>query len=159
MSQGKLAIWNTNGLQHHLQELKAFIEDKNLDVVLISCVLITHFTKRSYVKIPNYKIYSTNHPAGTARGGSAIIVRESINHNVNENYSTNHIQCTSISTNMCFGLVTFAAIYCPPRYSINTDQYKHFFQSLGNCFVAALQYGVQDWSRRKAECFLKPCKV
>ena len=147
MSQAKLAFWNANGLQQHLPELKAFIEDKNLDVVLIS---ETHFTEKSYVKIPNYKIYSTNHPAGTARGGSAIIVRESINHNVNENYSTNHIQCTSISTNMSFGLVTFAAIYCPPRYSINTDQYKHFFQSLGNCFVAGGDYNAKHtiWGSR-----------
>ena len=77
MSETKLAFWNANGLQQHLLELKSFIADKNLDIVLIS---ETHFTEKSYVRILHYKIYHTNHPAGTARGGSAIIVRESISH-------------------------------------------------------------------------------
>ena len=146
MSETKLAFWNANGLQQHLLELKAFIADKNLDIVLIS---ETHFTEKSYVRIPHYKIYHTNHPAGTARG-SAIIVRESISHTLNENFQSNHIQSTSITTKMSFGFITFAAIYCPPRHSINMDQYKNYFQSLGNCFIAGGDYNAKHtvWGSR-----------
>jgi hypothetical protein len=35
----------------------------------------THFTNRSYIKIPNYKIYDTKHPDDTAHGGNAIIIK------------------------------------------------------------------------------------
>jgi hypothetical protein len=37
----------------------------------------THFTDKSYLKLRNYTVYHTNHPAGTARGGSAILLKNS----------------------------------------------------------------------------------
>ena len=162
MSETKLAFWNANGLQQHLLELKAFIADKNLEIVLIS---ETHFTEKNYVRIPHYKIYHTNQPAGTARGGSAIIVRESISHTLNENFQSNHIQSKSITTKMSFGFITFATIYSPPRHFINMDQYRNHFQSLGNCFIAGGDYNAKHtvWGSRivspKAESCSKQCKL
>jgi hypothetical protein len=36
----------------------------------------THFTeKENYLKLPNCTVYHINHPAGTARGGTAIIIK------------------------------------------------------------------------------------
>jgi hypothetical protein len=58
----KLALWNANG---RTDELKTFIFIHNIDVMLIS---ETHFTEKSYLKLPNYAVYHTNHPTGTARG-------------------------------------------------------------------------------------------
>jgi hypothetical protein len=66
-----LALWNANGLTQHEEELRTFISYHNIDVMLISD---THFTEESYFKLPFYTVYHTNHLAGTARGGSAIIV-------------------------------------------------------------------------------------
>lgn len=43
----QLALWNANGLTQHLEELKVFILNRNIDVMLIS---ETHFTARSYIK-------------------------------------------------------------------------------------------------------------
>jgi hypothetical protein len=34
----------------------------------------THFIEKSYLKLPNYAIYLTNHPAGTARSGTPITI-------------------------------------------------------------------------------------
>jgi hypothetical protein len=41
---------------------------------------VTHFTAESYFKIPNFRVYSTTHPDGTAHGGTAIIIKQTIDH-------------------------------------------------------------------------------
>ncbi|PNF13775.1 hypothetical protein B7P43_G12834 [Cryptotermes secundus] len=55
-------------------KLATFIQNFDLDILLIS---ETHFTDRSYIKIPKYNVYSTNHPDNTAHGGTAIIINQS----------------------------------------------------------------------------------
>jgi hypothetical protein len=35
----------------------------------------THFTFKSHFTIPEYQVCSTNHPDGTAHGGTEIIVK------------------------------------------------------------------------------------
>jgi hypothetical protein len=59
----QLALWNTNGLSQHTEELKTFISIHSIDFMLISKM---HFTEKSYLKLPNYTAYHTNHPAGNA---------------------------------------------------------------------------------------------
>jgi hypothetical protein len=60
-----LALWNANGLTQHAKELRTFISDHNIDVMLIS---ETHFADKNYFTLPFYSVYRPNHPAGTARG-------------------------------------------------------------------------------------------
>jgi exonuclease III len=69
----RLALWNANGLTQHAEELNTFIPLHNIDIMLIS---ETHFTEKNYFKLFNDTVYHTNHPAGTARGGSAIIIKK-----------------------------------------------------------------------------------
>ena len=45
----KIAIWNANGLQQHAKELKTFIYEQNIDIMMIS---ETHFTDKHYLRIP-----------------------------------------------------------------------------------------------------------
>lgn len=143
----KLAIWNANGLPRHVLELKAFIINNDIDIMLIS---ETHFTKRSYIKIPNYMIYSTNHPDGTAHGGTAIIIKSTIKHYELNPYSTDYLQATSLSVMDWHGPLTITAIYSPPRHSINSEQYTQFFSTLGNRFLAAGDYNAKHthWGSR-----------
>jgi exonuclease III len=68
-----LAFWNANGLTQHAEKLRTFIYYHNTDAMLIS---ETHFTEKSYFKLPYYSVYHINHPVGTARGGSAIIIKK-----------------------------------------------------------------------------------
>jgi hypothetical protein len=35
-----------------------------------------HFTEKGYLKLPNCTVCHKNHPAGTARDGTAIIIKE-----------------------------------------------------------------------------------
>ena len=73
----KIAAWNSNGLQQPAPEIKTFIYNNNID---LECVLETHFTTKSYMKIPYYTIYDTKHPLGKAHGVTAMIVRNDISH-------------------------------------------------------------------------------
>jgi exonuclease III len=55
----KIAQWNANGLQNHQEEIKIFLKINAIDILIISKI---HFTDKSYINIPNYIIYQTNHP-------------------------------------------------------------------------------------------------
>jgi exonuclease III len=52
-----LAVWNANGLSQHAEELQTFLNCRHIDIMLIS---ETHFTHKSYLRIPHYTIYHTN---------------------------------------------------------------------------------------------------
>ena len=56
----KIAAWNSNGLQQRALEIKTFIYNNNIDILLVT---ETHFTKKSCLKIPYYTIYDTKHPS------------------------------------------------------------------------------------------------
>jgi hypothetical protein len=59
----QIALWNANGLAQHDLQLQLFLSSRNIDIMLLS---ETHFTQNSYLRIPNYPLYHTTHPAGTA---------------------------------------------------------------------------------------------
>jgi exonuclease III len=82
------ALWNANELTQHAEEPCNFISDHNKDVMLIS---ETHFTDKNYFKLPFHSVYHTNHLAGTAHGGSAIILKNSIQHNLHNGYSSDYL--------------------------------------------------------------------
>jgi hypothetical protein len=85
----QLALWKANGLTQHIEELKTFIFIHNIDVMLI---LETRLTEKSYLKLPNYTVYHTNHPAETA-----VIIKNSINYHELNNCSQDFLQSTSVS--------------------------------------------------------------
>jgi exonuclease III len=98
----KLAVWNANGLIKHRDELKMFRYTHDIDVMLI-CE--THFTEKSYIRIPQYTLYHTNHPAGIARSGTAIILTNSIQHPPLNPYNQPFVQATSVAVEDTTGLL------------------------------------------------------
>lgn len=143
----KLAIWNANGLSHHRQEIQMFLKNQNIDIMLIS---ETHFSDNSYIKIPEYIVYNTNHPDGTARGGTAIIIKKIIRHHEIPKFEQRHLQATSVVVEEWNGPITISAIYCPPRYIIKKEQFQQFFKTLGQRFIAGGDYNAkhQQWGSR-----------
>lgn len=129
----KIAQLNANGLSQRSHEVTKFINLHKLDIVLIS---ETHFTTRSYLRIPHYSIYSTEHPDGTAHGGTAVIITNSIKHNVYKQFRNEHIQATNVYTEDWSGPLAISAVYSPPRHTIKEEQYSAFFNALGNRFIA-----------------------
>jgi exonuclease III len=78
-------------LQFRKEEIKLFLNQNFKDVLLIS---ETHFTTKNYFSIPRYKLYYTNHPEGTAHGGTAILIKETIEQYELLKYEEDSIQAT-----------------------------------------------------------------
>jgi hypothetical protein len=107
---------------------KTFISHYDIDVMLISQ---THFRDKSYLKLRNYTVYYTNHPAGTARGGSAILLKISIQHHPLNGYCSDFLQATTVSVEDTISPLTISAVYLPPKHIIKHEQLADFFSTLG----------------------------
>ena len=103
----KIISWNANGLFKHQLELQMILETENIDICLIS---ETHFTNESCIKFKGYKFYHTTHPSNTARGGSAIIMKENLPHNESQHYRCEEMQVTNIILNCKKYLLTISSI-------------------------------------------------
>jgi hypothetical protein len=141
-------LWNTNGLAQHAEEVKTYIQNQEVDVMLIS---ETHFTTKSYIKIPNYSGYDTQHPNGTAHGGTAIIIKNGIiKHHLHGHYNLEHLQATSVAIEDWIGPLTIAAVYSPPKHVIKAEHFLVFFVTLGPRFLAGGEYNAKHchWGSR-----------
>lgn len=142
-----MVIWNANGLAQNQMELEVFLNQHDIDVMLIS---ETHFTSRSFMKIPKYIIYATNHPDGTVHGGTAIIIKSKIKHHELEKYNEHYLQATSVSIILAHTSIVTSAVYCPPKHIITRDNFTHFFKILGRKFVAGGDFNAKHvfWGSR-----------
>lgn len=142
-----IALWNANGLQERRQEIEPFLADHKIDILLIS---ETHFTNRSYMRIPNYIIYDTKYPDGSAHGGTAIIIKRNIKHHESNKYEQEYLQATTVIIEDWNGPISISAIYCPPRHTIDNQQFSRFFSTLGSKFIAGGDYNAKhlDWGSR-----------
>lgn len=142
----RIITWNANGLVQRKQELEDLLHRDNIDIALISEI---HFTARTFLKIRNYQTYITLHPSGKARGGSAVIIKDSIKHHEHDKYSENHIQATSVVVNDGINLIV-TAIYCPPQGGADEIKFTEFFHTLGARFIAGGDYNSKHthWGSR-----------
>jgi exonuclease III len=67
--------WNANGLKNHKDEFLITLQEKRIDIALIS---ETHFTNNYSLNLPGFRSYKTNHPDGTPHAGAVIYVRSSL---------------------------------------------------------------------------------
>lgn len=143
----RIALWNANGLPQHRQEVEVFLKEQKIDILLVS---ETHFTDRNYFNIQNYNTYHTNHPDGTAHGGTAVIISNKITLFEINKYETNYLQATNVTIKDTNGHLTVSAVYCPPRHSIKRNQFEDFFQKLGSRFIAGGDYNAKHpkWGSR-----------
>jgi len=142
----RIAQWNANGLQNHKEEIKIFLLQNQIDIMLIS---ETHFTAKSYFSIPGYRFCHTNHPDGKAHGGTAILIRCTITYSEKLQYATPELQATAIQVKGQRRPINIAAVYSPPKYNLKAPQFNSF-QTLGSCFVAGGDYNCKHmlWGSR-----------
>jgi len=133
----RTAQWNANGLQRHKDEIILFLKQNYIDILLIS---ETHFTSKNYFTIPGYKLCYTNHPDGTAHGGTAILIKDTITYYEQLKYEEEAIRATSITVKGLLHEITIAAVYCLPRHNLKKEQSATFFQTLGSKFIAGGDY-------------------
>lgn len=90
----------------------------------------TYMINQSYLKMREYKIYHTTHPSNRAKGGSTVIVKDSINY-----YEEGHIQrlllqLTMIDITSTKQKLQIGEVYCPPKYNLKRVEYKTLLQNL-----------------------------
>ena len=143
----RIVLWTANGLARHANEIRTYLRLQEIDIMLIS---ETHFTKKSSVRIPHCSTYDTQHPDGTARGGTAITVKNNIHHHLHGNFNSEYLQATSVAIDDWTGQLTVAAIYCPPKHVIKADQFLKFYKTLGHRFIAGGDYNAKHshWGSR-----------
>jgi len=110
----------------------------------------THFTTKTYFYKPGYKLCHTNHPDGSARGGTIILVKDTIVFYELLKYEEQAIKATSIKVQGILHEITVAAVYCPPRHNIKKEKFKTFFHTLGPRFIASGDYNSKNvlWGSR-----------
>ena len=108
--------FNVNGLKNHVNELQLVLQEKRIDIALIS---ETHFTRHSYVPITGYNFLKSNHPDNAAHGGAAIYIKSSLLYQSLPNFCQPHLQSCAILLYLNNIPTTIAAIYSSPRHNMN----------------------------------------
>ncbi|XP_011063431.1 PREDICTED: RNA-directed DNA polymerase from mobile element jockey-like [Acromyrmex echinatior] len=110
----------------------------------------THFTKKNYIKFANYTTYHTLHPAGTAHGGSAIIIKNTIKHHLSNNYQTEKMQATNVVIEDWISPITISVIYYPPKHATKQEDFESYFETLGHRFISGGDFNAKHplWGSR-----------
>lgn len=147
MNELKIATWNANGLLQHVLELDLFLRNEEIDICLIS---ETHLKENQYIKILGYSFYHTPHPADTARGGSAILIKSNIQHYTEQKISNRIMQIAAITTQVKNKEFIVAAIYCPPREPSSEDDFVRILSTFGNNFIIGGDFNAKHtfWGSR-----------
>ncbi|CAG9559410.1 unnamed protein product [Danaus chrysippus] len=98
----------------------------------------------------SYKVYHALHPGNSAHGGSAIIVKENLQHYEEIKYEQPEIQAVAIRLECKHYPLTIAAVYCPPRYSISKEEYVSFLRQHGQRFIVGGDFNAKHtyWGSR-----------
>ena len=147
MTALRVGTWNINGLAPNKAELELLMYNNQLDVVLIS---EAHCTNKSKINITGCNTYVTNHPDGTGHAGTAIVIKNSIKHQVLPEFRTNYIQATTIAVESSCGQLNLSAIYCPPKHIISSTNFADYFSTLGERFVVGGDWNAKNtyWGSR-----------
>ena len=124
----RLTPWSANGFSSHRSELQTFLDMHKIDVALIS---ETHFTSRTFFRLPRYTVFHSIHPDDTAHGGAAIIIRSSLRPHEHLRLQTPELQSIVVHLVALPRPLTVSAVYCSPRHAPSSATYSDFFRSLG----------------------------
>ena len=141
----RIMAWNANGLNNHLNELQIVLDTEKIDICLSS---ETHLVTQS--KSKNYKSYHTVNPDNCARGGSAIIIRNSIDHYEEEKISSLKFQTTTVTVKTKNQPLSITAVYSPPKHSISSNEYELLIKMHKSKFIMGGDFNAKHtyWGSR-----------
>lgn len=110
----------------------------------------THFTSSSFIKIPQYTIYQTNHPDDRADEGTVIVIKTSVKHRIMNNFMKDYLQAGIVKINTSLGLITISSIYCLPKHIIKQEQFHEYFKTPGKKFISGGDFNAKhnSWGSR-----------
>lgn len=143
-----ILTWNANGLKQNKDELIFLLQDKNIDIALISEM---HFTPNSCINIYGYKAYFACHPDGTSHAGAAIYIKSNLSHHPLPPYIFPHIQASGISIITQNNIpINISSVYSLPGIGINIGQFSDYFSTLGHRFISGGDFNAKHpkWGNR-----------
>jgi len=143
----RIPTWNANGLISKINELELFLWKEKIDICLIP---ESHLTKQSYITLKGYEVYNTLHPSNVARGGSTMIIKETINHTEDSKIELDFMQVTTVKVQTDNKKIKISANYCPPNFKIQRSDLSHLFKELENRFIIVEDYNAKHtcWGSR-----------
>jgi len=120
----KIGLWNARGLVKNIEELRLFLS-----------------------------AHHANHPSGTAKGGSAVIVRKCIAHAQQAPISSLSMQaaCASVQTNR--GCIGIHSLYLPPNQPWSKTDFDDVLANLGDKFIAGGDFNAKHpWWGNTSTC-------
>lgn len=130
----KICYWNANGVDRRKLEIQQFVDQNEIDVLLVN---ETHLTDKNNFKIKGYDLYDAKHPAGTPRGGAAVLIKQRIPHYPWSPTSTLTMQSSSVCIETAKEKLVLAAFYSSPNHHPTHQDYVDFFGSQGHRFIVA----------------------
>jgi len=139
--------FNANDLKNHANELQLVLQEKRIDIALIS---ETYFTKYSHIPITGYNLLKSNYPDNTTHGGAAIYIKSSLMYQSLPNFCQPHLQSCFILLHLNNILTTISTIYFPPKHNINIQNYDDYFSSFSHNFIIGGDYNAKhiNWGCR-----------
>lgn len=115
-NQIKIATWDAAGIKNKLNELHHFLNDKQIDILLVT---ETRLTPKITCKIPNYRTIRNEIPTQTiSHGGVAILINDTIKYDSIPHF-TNHTNLQSVEItvyqNQLHRINVFAAYISPDK--------------------------------------------
>ncbi|XP_039275982.1 ras GTPase-activating-like protein IQGAP2 [Nilaparvata lugens] len=147
-------------------ELQDYIEDRER-VVMHSAAQQTKFlqnvvdngNKEAEIERKRmwYKTYHAIHPNNSARGGSAVIVREELNHHEFKKIELQEFQSISIKVKLIgrpSGTITIiGAVYCPPQFKLKKMEYIDFLNNFTGKFIIGGDFKSKNTQIKQDDAF------
>ena len=149
MSTNKLKIvtWNANGILAKLPTFEMLLDSQDIDICLIT---ETHLTNKNRLNLKNYKTYNALCPDNTARGGSSLVIKNTIEHFEMNKIENTNIQMSTIQLSSLKQKLNIGVVYCSPTCSIKKDTFKSLLLQLGDRFILGGDFNAKhlDWGSR-----------
>lgn len=149
MSWNKLKIvtWNANGILAKLHIFEMLLNSQGIDICLLT---ETHLTNEC-LNIRGYKVYNSICPGNTARGGSSIIIKDTIDHFEFGKIESIEIQMSIVQLNSLKQKINIGAVYCSPTCCIKKEAFKTLLLESGDRFILGGDFNAKhlDWGSRK----------
>ncbi|GLV34057.1 hypothetical protein CBL_05077 [Carabus blaptoides fortunei] len=142
----KIAFLNANGVDKQKLELEAFAQHHKLDAILLN---ETHLRAGNRLKMANYASYRNDRQRGPG-GGTAILVKRSINHYRNPTPTLINLEATTINLELPNNKqVILTAVYNPPDRRIVESDLDQILDKTNPTIVAGdLNAKHQSWNSR-----------
>lgn len=127
-----LGLWNARGISGHVEELKLFLTEHNIDIMLIT---ESWLQENIQIYFPGYNIHKADHPSNRLRGGAAILVKEEISHFPCDPVTTTQLQMASIKIVTTSGELAISSLYLPPKIPWTEADFNQILNDLGSKFI------------------------